>query len=190
MPSFLDIPRLPHPKQTHTEVLVLKLLAHSSLFSLHLTRTFHCTHENFQNLHALSKLVLHHWDLRYKEVYIQMAVADLIAAWLLPFIAPIILYFARQYAIRKGWLSAPSNPPNDIDCQTLDALNAVLDALRGIDRNISRHRQESVASLNGIKESLDRLTELSEAREMDGGMLIHQRVPTPHVPSAAVHLDG
>jgi hypothetical protein len=56
---------------------------------------------------------LNHWDLRNKEVYIQMAVADLILAWLLPFIAPIILYFARQYAIHKGWLNKPSNPSDD-----------------------------------------------------------------------------
>lgn len=119
-----------------------------------------------------------------------MAVADLVSAWLLPFIAPIILYFARQYAIHKGWLNAPSNPSDDIDRRTLDVLNAVLKALRGIDGNISGHREELVDSLNDTKESLDRLKELSEARERDGGMLIYQRVPTPHVPSAAVHLDG
>jgi hypothetical protein len=101
---------------------------------------FHCTHENFHNLYALSKLVLNHWDLRYKEVYIKMAVADLISAWIVPFIAPIIL--------------------------------------------------ASVDRLNDIKEILDRLKDLSEARERDGGVLIYQRVPTPRVLSAAVHLDG
>jgi hypothetical protein len=119
-----------------------------------------------------------------------MAVADLIPVWLAPLIAPIILYFARQFAIHKGWLKPPSNPPDDIDRQALDVLKAVLEVLRGIDRNISEHREESVESLNDIKGSLDRLKELSEARERDGGMLIYQRVPTPHVPSAAAHLDG
>ena len=136
------------------------------------------------------KLVFHHWDLRYKEVYIKMAVADLVSAWLLPFIAPIILYFARQYAIHRGWLNMPSNPSDDIDRQTLEVLSAILEALRGIDGNISGHREELVDGLNDIRGSLDRLKELSEAHERDGGMLIYQRVPTPHVSSAAVHLDG
>jgi hypothetical protein len=111
-----------------------------------------------------------------------MAVADSIAAWLLPFIAPIILYFDRQCAIRMEWLSEPSNPSDATEHQTVDALVDVLEALQGINRNISGHREESVASLNGIKGSLDRLKELSEARERDGGMLIYQRIPTPHVP--------
>jgi hypothetical protein len=128
--------------------------------------------------------------LRYKEAYIKMAVEDLVSAWLLPFIAPIILYFARQYAIHKGWLNEPSNPSADIDRQTLKVLSAVLEALHGIDGNISGHREELVASLNDIKGSLDRLKELSEAHRKYGGMLIYQRVPTPHVSSAAVHLDG
>ncbi|KAF4637142.1 hypothetical protein G7Y89_g952 [Cudoniella acicularis] len=119
-----------------------------------------------------------------------MAVADLISAWLLPFIAPIILYFARQYAIHKGWLNAPSNPSNNIDRETLVVLKAILRVLQDIDGNINRHHEESVDSLNDIKESLDRLKTLSEARERDGGMLIYQRVPTPQVSSAAVHLDG
>ena len=119
-----------------------------------------------------------------------MAVADLISVWLAPFIAPIFLYFARQYAIHKGWLNAPSNPSDDIDRQTVDVLKAALEVLRDIDRNIGEHREEFVESLNDIKGSLDRLKELSEARERDGGMLIYQRVPTPHIPSAAAHLDG
>ncbi len=116
-----------------------------------------------------------------------MAVADLVSAWLLPFIALIILYFARQYAIHQRWLNAPSNPSDDIDRRTLDVLNDVLETLRSIDGNISGHREEFVDSFNDIKESLDRLKELSEARERDGGMLIYQRVPTPRVPSAAVY---
>jgi hypothetical protein len=119
-----------------------------------------------------------------------MAVANLISVWLAPFIAPIFLYFARQYAIHKGRLNAPSNPSDDIDRQTLDVLKAVLEVLRGIDRNISEHREEFVESINDIKGILDRLKELSEARERDGGMLIYQHVPTPHVPSAAAHLDS
>jgi hypothetical protein len=80
-----------------------------------------------------------------------MALANLISAWLLPFIALIILYFARQYAIYKGRLNAPSNPSDDIDRRTLDVLNAVLEALRGIDGNISGNREEFVDSLNDIK---------------------------------------
>jgi hypothetical protein len=82
------------------------------------------------------------------------------------------------------------HPSDDIDRQTLDVLKAVLEALRSIDGNISRHRKESVDNLNGIKESLDRLKELSEASERGGGMLIYQRVPTPRVSIATAHLDG
>ncbi len=118
-----------------------------------------------------------------------MAVADLISAWLLPFIAPIALYFARDWAIRKGWLKA-DNPLNDTGHRTLVAIEAVTSALNRIDRNISGFREESADSHNGIKECLERLKELGEARERHGGMLIYQRIPTPHVPRAAVSPDG
>jgi len=119
-----------------------------------------------------------------------MAVADLISAWLPSFIAPIILYFAGQYAFRKGWLSAPSTPSDEITHQSLDVLREVHGVLQDIKTDITRHREGSAESLRDIKGSLDRLKELGEARERDGGMLIYQRVPLPHVPSAAAHLDG
>ena len=51
------------------------------------------------------------------------------------------------------------------DCQTLNALKAVLKALRGLDGNIGGHRDESIASFNGIKESLDRCREILRRRE-------------------------
>lgn len=119
-----------------------------------------------------------------------VSVPGWIAVWLLPFIAPIILYFARQHAIHRGWLNVPFPPSNIKDHEALEVLRAISRSLRNIDENFSGHRMELAASLNDIKGNLDRLKQLSEARERDSGMLIYQRIPTPHVSSAAVHLDG
>lgn len=119
-----------------------------------------------------------------------MASADLIAACLLAFIAPIILYFAKQYAIRSGWLSEPTTPSGSTDQRHLGLLLAILNAVKASNESNGRLREEQATSFNDIKESLDRLIQLSEARERNGGMLIYQRIPTPHVPSAAEHLDG
>lgn len=94
-----------------------------------------------------------------------MAVADLVSAWLAPFVAPIILYLARQYAIRKQWLGPPSNPSDDIRGGTQDILLHVLETLRNIEGNMGGHRKECADKLKDIKGSLDRLKELGEARE-------------------------
>ena len=118
-----------------------------------------------------------------------MAVSDSIAAWILPFIAPITLYFAKNVAIHNGWLSAPSHPDNETDRAAFVALRAVLEATRGMKEDISEKRKELSAILNDIKGSLERLE--NQAKHMrDDGTLIYQHIPTPHTSSAAVHLDG
>jgi len=115
VPSFLDIPSGPNKRTTNfgTETFrtFFSFLSSSpySKFSLHarilsqLTRT----------LQTFFKLL----GPAYKEVCIRIAVADLISARISPFIAPIILYFAKQYGLRKGWLNTSSNPSNYIDCR-------------------------------------------------------------------------
>ena len=110
--------------------MVFELFARSFIsFLLHLTRNFHCTHANFQSLHALSKLLnFHYWDLCW-EVYIRMAVADVVSAWLVAFIAPI-LYHASQYAIRKRWHIASSGSVDGIDEPNLATLNTVVQVIQ------------------------------------------------------------
>lgn len=92
-----------------------------------------------------------------------MAVADLVSAWLLPFIAPIILYFAKYYAIRKGWWPRPPLTSHDSDRELLDVLKNVL-------ANNVRHSDASDTNLNAIKENLQILIQLGEAHQRDGGM--------------------
>ncbi|KAL3423630.1 hypothetical protein PVAG01_05377 [Phlyctema vagabunda] len=118
-----------------------------------------------------------------------MAVAEVISAWLPAFLAPIILYFARDFAIHRGWLNPP-HAPKSVE----DSFRTLTKEIQYLNKNIDGLRKENVAAAavasEGAQNIVERLNELGEAHQRDGGALIHQRVPRSPVPSAAAHLDG